>query len=160
MRQKLFSRPGLVHVRDVYAGHELEAGAVVRRLLFSVDQAPPPTLDEYLRFWIECDGLSLALDEWMNETPLLIAPVGATPAFKHGTDQFNVAGQVLSIFRAFSYSMAFNVYDLPCVCVPAAFTSEGLPIGVQIVGRRNEEDTVLVAAAIIEQALGGWRPPN
>lgn len=160
MRQKLFSRPGLVQVRDAYAGHEHEAGAVVRRMLFSVDQTPPPTLDEYLRLWIECDGLSLALDEWMNETPLLITPVGATPAFKHGMDQLNVAGQIVSIFRAFSYSMAFNVYDLPCVCVPAAFTSEGLPIGVQVVGRRNEEDTVLVAAAIIEQALGGWRSPK
>lgn len=160
MRQKLLSRPTLVYVRDFYAGHEHEAGAEIRGMLFSVDQTPPPTLDEYLRFWIECDDLSLALDEWMNETPLLITPVGATPAFKHGTDQLNVEGQILSLFRAFSYSIAFNAYDLPCVCVPAAFTSEGLPIGVQIVGRRNEEDTVLVAAALIEQALGGWRPPK
>jgi aspartyl-tRNA(Asn)/glutamyl-tRNA(Gln) amidotransferase subunit A len=33
-------------------------------------------------------------------------------------------------------------------------TIKDLPIGVQIVGRRNEEDTVLVAAAIVEEALG------
>jgi Asp-tRNA(Asn)/Glu-tRNA(Gln) amidotransferase A subunit family amidase len=104
--------------------------------------------------------LNLALDEWMNETSVLIAPVGATPAFKHGTNQLDVEGQTLSTFTAFRYSIAFNVYDLPCVCVPAALTSEGLPIGVQIVGRRKEEDTVLVAAAIVEEALGGWRPPK
>lgn len=160
MWQKLFSRSALVHVRDVYAGHEHEAGPVIRSLLSSVDGIRSPTLDQYLRFWIECDGLSLALDEWMNEIPLLITPVGATPAFKHGTDQLNVAGQTMNTFRAFSYTLAFNVYDLPCVCVPAAFTSEGLPIGVQIVGRRHEEDTVLMAAAIVEEALGGWRQPK
>lgn len=160
MCQQLLSRPALVHLRDVYAGHEHEAGAVIRWVLSSADQTPPPTLDEYLRFWIECDGLSLALDEWMNETPLLIAPVGATPAFKHDTNQLNVAGKTLSTVSALRYSAAFNIYDLPCVCVPAAVTSEGLPIGVQIVGRRNEEDTVLVAAAIVEEALGGWRPPK
>lgn len=160
MWQKLFSCPALVHLRDVYAGREHEAGMVIRWLLSSAGETPPPALDEYIRFWIECDNLSLALDEWMNETPLLIAPVGATPAFKHGTYQLHVGGQTLSTFRALSYSPAFNVYDLPCVCVPAARTSEGLPIGVQIVGRRNEEDTVLVAAAVIEEALGGWQPPK
>ena len=160
MWQKLFSRPARVHLRDFYAGHEREAGGVIRWLLAGVDETRPPTLDEYLRFWIERDRLSLVLDEWMNETPLLIAPVESTPAFKHGTDQLDVAGQTLSTFSALTYSAAFNVYDLPSVCVPAALTSEGLPIGVQIVGRRNEEDTVLIAAAIVEKALGGWRAPK
>jgi Asp-tRNA(Asn)/Glu-tRNA(Gln) amidotransferase A subunit family amidase len=159
MWQKLFSRAAFVQVRDVYVGREHEAGPVVRWTLSS-DETPPPTLDEYLRLWMECDGLSLALDEWMNETPLLIAPVGATPAFKHDTDRLHIAGQTLSPIRTLMYSAPFNVYDLPCVCVPAALTSEGLPIGVQIIGRRNEEDTVLVAAAIVEDALGGWRPPK
>jgi amidase len=96
----------------------------------------------------------------MNEIPLLIAPVGATPAFKHDTIEVNVAGQTLTTICALRYSAAFNIYNLPSVCVPVAFTSAGLPIGVQIVGRRNEEDTVLVAAAIVEEALGGWQPPN
>jgi hypothetical protein len=37
---KLFSRPALVHLRDVYAGHEHEAGLVIRSLLSSVDEIP------------------------------------------------------------------------------------------------------------------------
>jgi Asp-tRNA(Asn)/Glu-tRNA(Gln) amidotransferase A subunit family amidase len=160
MCEMLLSPPARVHLRDFYAGHEREAGFVIRWLLSGIDETPSPTLDEYLRFWIECDCLSQALDEWMNETPLLIAPVGATPAFKHDTIELNVAGQTLTTVSALRYSAAFNIYNLPSVCVPAAFTSEGLPIGVQIVGRRNEEDTVLIAAAIVEEALGGWRPPN
>ncbi len=160
MCHQLLSPPARVHLRDFYAGHEHEAGGLVRWVLSGVDEKPSPTLDEYVRFWIECDCLSSALDEWMDETPLLIAPVGATPAFKHGTFRLTVAGKTLSTVSALRYSAAFNIYDLPCVCVPAAMTSDGLPIGVQIVGRRNEEDTVLVAAAIVEEALGGWRPPK
>jgi Asp-tRNA(Asn)/Glu-tRNA(Gln) amidotransferase A subunit family amidase len=133
---------------------------VIRWVLSTIDETPSPTLDEYVRFWIECGNLSSQLDEWMDETPILIAPVGATPAFKHGAYQVTVAGQTLTTVCALRYSAAFNIYDLPCVCVPVAMTSEGLPIGVQIVGRRNDEDTVLVAAAIVEEALGGWRPPK
>jgi Asp-tRNA(Asn)/Glu-tRNA(Gln) amidotransferase A subunit family amidase len=159
MCEKLLSRPAFVHLRDFYAGREYEAGPPISWMLFSADETPPPTLDEYLHFWIECDRLSVALDEWMNETPLFIAPVGATPAFKHDADEVKVAGQSLNTVLALRYSAAFNIYNLPCVCVPVAFTPEGLPIGVQIVGRRNEEETVLIAAAIIEEALGGWQPP-
>jgi Asp-tRNA(Asn)/Glu-tRNA(Gln) amidotransferase A subunit family amidase len=51
------------------------------------------------------------------------------------------------------------VFDLPVVVVPAGRSSEGLPIGVQIVGRPFAEETVLVAAAVIEAALGGWQAP-
>jgi len=34
-----------------------------------------------------------------------------------------------------------------------------LPVGVQIIGRPFMEEEVLAAAAIIEEALGGWQPP-
>jgi Asp-tRNA(Asn)/Glu-tRNA(Gln) amidotransferase A subunit family amidase len=51
------------------------------------------------------------------------------------------------------------VYDLPAVCVPAGRSREGLPIGVQVVGRPFAEESVIAAALIIENALGGWQPP-
>ncbi|HVF42752.1 MAG TPA: amidase [Pyrinomonadaceae bacterium] len=158
--QNLFSRAGLVYLRDLYAGREHMAGMVIQWLLLTADGMPKPALDEYLRFWIERDDLTTRLDEWMSETPLLIAPVAATPAFAHDAQQLDVAGQTLPTLRAFGYCPTFNVYDLPSVCVPAAFTPGGLPIGVQIVGRRNEEESVLAAAAVVEEALGGWRPPK
>ncbi len=67
----------------------------------------------------------------------------------------------MSVFRAFSYSRAFNVLGLPCVSVPVGRTPEGLPIGVHIIGRPFEDEAVLAAASVIEEALGGWvRPPS
>ena len=51
----------------------------------------------------------------------------------------------------FQLAQAFNVFDLPVVTVPAGRSKEGLPIGVQIVGRPFAEELVLAAAEIVEQ---------
>lgn len=93
----------------------------------------------------------------MENTPLIIAPVGATPAYKHGTLKVAIGERTMSTFRAFSYSQTFNVFDLPVVVVPAGRTSEGLPIGVQIIGRPFAEESVIAAAALIEAALGAGK---
>ncbi len=157
---KLFSRASVVQLRNVYTGREEEGGDFVRWRLATADDTPPPKLDEYISAWMERDRLRLALDQWMTEVPLLVAPVGATPALKHDTLKVTIGGTTLSTFRAFSYSQAFNVFDLPSVSVPAGVSAEGLPIGVQIVGRPFAEEAALVAAAIVEEALGGWKPPK
>jgi Asp-tRNA(Asn)/Glu-tRNA(Gln) amidotransferase A subunit family amidase len=59
----------------------------------------------------------------------------------------------MGTFRAFSYAQAFNVFDLPVVTVPAGRSNDGLPIGVQVVGRPFAEEMVLRAAEIIEKGL-------
>jgi amidase len=156
---KLFSRASVVQLRDVYSGHEEEGGGFVSWRLATADEAPPPTLDEYIRSWMERDRLRAELIEWMERIPLIVAPIGSTPALEHDASKVTVEGQTFGVFRAFSYAQTFNVFDLPCVSVPAARSSEGLPIGVQIIGRPFAEDEVLAAASIVEEALGGWQPP-
>ena len=156
---KLFSRASVVQLRNVYTGREAEAGAFVRWRLATADDTPAPTLDDYILSWCERDRLRSDLIEWMESTPLLLAPVGATPAFPHDSLKVNVDGQSISTFRAFSYSQTFNVFDLPAAAIPVSRSAEGLPIGVQIIGRPFEEETVLAAAGIIERALGQWQAP-
>lgn len=150
---KLFSRASVVQLRNVYNDHEDLGGDFARWRLAKAVNEKAATLDEYLAWWMERDSLRAELVEWMKGTPLLIAPVGATPAYAHGTHKLTVGEQTFSTFRAFSYSQTFNVFDLPAVAVPAGRSSEGLPIGVQIVGRPFAEQTVLAAAAIVEEAL-------
>lgn len=156
---KLFSRASVVQLRDVYAGHEEKGGEFVRWRLKTADDTPAPSLDDYIDSWLERDRTRARLVDWMENTPLILAPVGATPAYQHGTHKVTVGGRTLNTFRAFSYSQTFNVFDLPAAVVPAGRSAEGLPIGVQIIGRPFAEETVLVAAAIIEEALGGWQAP-
>ena len=99
----------MVQLRNVYKGREEEGGDFVRWRLATADDTPAPTLDEYISAWMERDRLRLDLIQWMNEVPLLVAPVGATPALKHDTLKVTIGGTTLSTFRAFSYSQAFNV---------------------------------------------------
>ncbi len=151
---KLFSRATVVQLRDIYEDHEDQGGDFVRWRLDRAVAEKEPALDEYFSWWMERDRLRAELVEWMQDAPLLIAPVGATPAYAHGTHKLTVGAKTFSSFRAFSYSQTFNVFDLPSVAVPAGRSAEGLPIGVQIVGRPSAEQTVLAAAAIVEEALG------
>jgi Asp-tRNA(Asn)/Glu-tRNA(Gln) amidotransferase A subunit family amidase len=150
---KLFSRASVVQLRKVYAGREREGGSFVSWRLATADDNPSPTLDEYIAGWMERDRLREELLGWMKTTPIVVAPVGATPAYPHDTIKMTVGGTTMGTFRAFSYAQAFNVFDLPVATVPAGRSKEGLPIGVQIVGRPFAEDMVLAAAEIVEQAL-------
>lgn len=148
---KLYSRASVVQLRQAYAGREDEGGSFVRWRLRTADDVAPPTLDEYIANWMERDRLREELLRWMETTPIIIAPVGATPAYEHDTLKVTVQGKTMGTFRAFGYAQAFNVFDLPVVTVPAGRSKEGLPIGVQIVGRPFAEETILAAAEIIEQ---------
>ena len=154
---KLFSRASVVQLREVYENHEDLGGDFVRWRLAKAVNEQPVGLDEYIRWWMERDRLRAELVEWMKDTPLLIAPVGATASYPHGTHKLTVGEKTFSTFRAFSYSQTFNVFDLPSASIRAGRSAEGLPIGIQIVGRPFAEHTVLAAAAIVERALGGWQ---
>jgi amidase len=158
---KRFSADVLKAIRQVYRTPlELEqAGQAVRALLARKDASPTsgaerPGIEE------ECGSRRKALIEWMSDVPLIVAPVGSVAAFEHGTRKVSVQERELSVFNAFSYSQVFNALDLPVACVPAGCTLEGLPIGVQIAARPFCEKAVLKAAQIVEQALGGWQPPQ
>jgi Asp-tRNA(Asn)/Glu-tRNA(Gln) amidotransferase A subunit family amidase len=155
----LFARAALMQMRTEYAKRENEAGEFVGYLLSSSKDAPTAALDEFARAWDKRNKLRTTLLEWMKSTPLIIAPVGTMPAFEHGARRVDIKGQTTSIFRAFSYAQVYNVFDLPVACVPAGLSSEGLPIGVQIIGRPFAEMHVLAAAKIVESVLGGWRMP-
>jgi len=156
----LFSRETQRIVCSVYKGREEEAGRAARLIIESAACSARPTLDDFLNAWGERDRLRAALLEWMEETPLVVAPVGAVAGLTHeGPRHFVVGEKQFGLFRAFGYAQAANVFDLPAVCVPAGRTGEGLPVGVQIVGRPFEEARVLAAARVVERASGGWQPP-
>ncbi|MEO8436366.1 MAG: amidase [Pyrinomonadaceae bacterium] len=149
---ELFSTASMDQLREFYRGHEDEAGQTVQSLLAVPAESNAGIRD--LRAAIhKRDRLRGSLLEWMAQTPIIIAPVGAAPAFPHGTRRIDLNGAKLSPFRAFSYCQAYNVFDLPSVCVPAGHSPEGLPIGVQIVGRPDEDEFVLAVAAICQNRL-------
>jgi len=56
------------------------------------------------------------------------------------------------MFDRLPFTYPFNLTGQPAATVPCGFTSEGLPVGLQIVGRWHADSTVLRAAACFEAA--------
>jgi Asp-tRNA(Asn)/Glu-tRNA(Gln) amidotransferase A subunit family amidase len=158
---ELFSRAATEQLREFYRGREAEAGAGVASIL-SQPRADATlenkihVAEKVARAVVERERLRERLLSWMKSTPLILGPVGATPAFEHGSERIQIHDQTISTFRAFTYSQTFNLFGLPAVSVPAGHSAAGLPIGVQIVGRPFEDHTVMAAAAILEQSFAGF----
>jgi len=92
--------------------------------------------------------------EFLAGRDLWITPTSATPPFPVEQSHPVVvdgkpAGKTLQ--RSF-LTYAFSVLGLPAISIPAGFTRDGLPVGLQIVGKRGGEAAVLRAAAVFEAA--------
>jgi amidase len=92
--------------------------------------------------------------EFLAERDVWLTPTTATPPFP--IDQPHVTeinGEPVGKTMARSYlTYAFSVLGLPAISIPCGFTSQGLPVGLQIVGKRRGEAAVLRAAASFEAA--------
>jgi Asp-tRNA(Asn)/Glu-tRNA(Gln) amidotransferase A subunit family amidase len=95
----------------------------------------------------------------MEQYPILLCPVAAIPAFRHGERSWPIENKTVNYLDAWSYTEFFNLLGNPAVVVPVGQSSEGLPIGVQIVGRPWEEEQALSVAAAIENECREWRVP-
>lgn len=59
-----------------------------------------------------------------------------------------------------AYTMPFNLSGHPAVVIPIGQTQDGLPIGMQIIGKRWREMELLAIAQKIDMAIGGFRSPS
>jgi amidase len=105
---------------------------------------------EFLRFW---DDIDVLLTPTCGVLPPSVdwAPWDQTPEEHRAT------------FSTFpNFAQPFNLSGQPALSVPAAWSRDGLPIGVQLVGRRNDEDLLLQVAAQLEtaQPWADRRPPE
>ncbi len=91
---------------------------------------------------------------FMEDHELLVLPTAAVRPFPvEQPYPTEIAGKPLADYTQwFFLSYAISVTGLPAISVPAGFTRDGLPVGLQIVGRRRQEVAVLRAAAAFEAA--------
>ncbi|MGH2955803.1 MAG: amidase [Solirubrobacterales bacterium] len=86
-----------------------------------------------------------------DDHDVLLTPMTAGPPFEHG--RFSKRGALRCLLgesRFYPYAVAFNHTGQPAAAVPAGRSSEDLPLAVQIVGRPNDESTLLSLAAQLE----------
>jgi Asp-tRNA(Asn)/Glu-tRNA(Gln) amidotransferase A subunit family amidase len=140
-------------------GREDELSPMLRAWRASVMKHPPLDGRDWLNTLLGRDALREKLLRQMERFPILLCPVCAVPAFRHGEREWTVREQKVKYLKAMSYCQWFNLLGNPAAVVPVGRSPEGLPIGVQVVGRPWEDEAVLAVAAKIEAATGGFRRP-
>lgn len=158
----LFGLAGGFILRPMIAGHEHEISPILREFVGLVAANPPLTPARLMDAWIGRDELRLRLLAEMRNVPVLLCPTCSIPAFRHGEREWTIDGVTVCYLRdpdVMTYTQWFNLLGNPAMVVPAGRSPEGLPIGVQVVGRPYDEELVLAVAAEIERELGGYQPP-
>ena len=88
--------------------------------------------------------------EAFKTVDIIAAPTAPTPAFKIG----ELTADPLTMYLQDVYTVPLNLSGLPGISVPCGFSQAGLPIGLQIIGRPLDEETILRAAYTYEQNSG------
>ena len=140
-------------------GCESELSPILKEFNGWVAAENPHTAQTLLDTWIERDLVRMQVFEQMERFPVLLCPVAAVPAFRHGERRWQVEGKTVEYLDAWSYCEWFNLLGMPAATVPVSRSPEGLPIGVQVVARPWEEELVLSVSELIEAGCGFKLPP-
>ena len=90
---------------------------------------------------------------FMTRYDLLLTPTLAVPPFQlHVQGPEKIDGNIVPPFKWLAFTFPFNLTGQPAATVPAGFSKDGLPIGLQIVGRHLDDPTVMRAAKAFETA--------
>jgi Asp-tRNA(Asn)/Glu-tRNA(Gln) amidotransferase A subunit family amidase len=142
--------------QDSIAGKEDQISPMLREYLTCANSGNPITLEQFTKACADRDLLRAEILRQMQETPILLSPISANPAFRHGEGNYLPGTGYLDTMR---FSQWLNLTGFPGASVPVGHSNDGLPIGVQVIGRPYEDELVLAIAEAIEQSRGPWQAP-
>ena len=144
---------------------DLAQGGALIGMMMEAAQPEPPERPTPISRWFKAlarrDTSILAWDRFFDDWDALLCPVAMTTAFSHcepGTP-IKVDGKDQSYWMLPAYGAVFNYSGHPALSIPCGQDSNGLPIGLQLVGKRWSESRLLGIAAAIEPLTGGFRRP-
>jgi Asp-tRNA(Asn)/Glu-tRNA(Gln) amidotransferase A subunit family amidase len=109
---------------------------------------------QYARMGLRRQQFEQEMAALFADVDLVLSPATAVPAFAAEGPMPSEIGGVRLATPALSvpYTMAANLCWNPAVSLPCGVTNDGLPIGMQVMGRRHRDDIVLRLARVFEQA--------
>jgi Asp-tRNA(Asn)/Glu-tRNA(Gln) amidotransferase A subunit family amidase len=153
-----FFGPMIAHLfAPMVEGREAELSPMFREYMSVASLKIAPTVDEFMAACVKRDIVRAKIIKQMRDTPILLSPVCAAPAFRHGEGNWQPVSGYRDTMR---HAQWLNLAGFPGASVPMGFSAEGLPIGVQVIGRPNEDELVLAVAEILETARGKFKAPT
>lgn len=116
------------------------------------DRTEPTATDVFTESLEYQDQFRSEMLQFIQPYDAIIAPVAARPAPEHG-------GTYSEELRTMFYTGPYNITGWPGTALRCGTSSDGLPIGIQVLGHPWREDVTLALAAALENDLGGWQKP-
>lgn len=154
-----FFGPAIANIiRDSAVGRENLMSPMLKEFVALATAETEMNYDEFLHACGERDRLRAGILRQMESVPILISPVSLGAAFKHGEGSWR--SEEKECYRdTMRHAQWLNLAGFPGVTVPMGTSSEGLPIGVQVIGRPWEEELALAIAEALERGRGAWEAP-
>ena len=107
-------------------------------------------MNDYIQSINQVEKLKSWFTSFFSKYDILLCPTGPVTAHPHGSKNLNVNGKMITARNALRDTVPFNLTSLPALTIPFNLHSNGLPIGIQIVGGYMNDYTVLKAGQILE----------
>ncbi|QLG64149.1 amidase [Halorarum salinum] len=114
-------------------------------------ESDPVTTREYKRADVTRTTVYEGVVDLLREYDLLVTPTLGVEPFPHGEHPTEVDGVAVEPLRGWLLTQPFNFSGHPVGAVPAGLSADGLPVGMQVVGRRHADADVLAASAAVER---------
>lgn len=158
------ARAGATVAHGIPAGFDFDTVWETCMALFEAEISPsfPPeeaakwTMARYADLLVHRDRHIRVLEEYFDDWDVLLLPVTAGPAIPHclPNSPVQVDGLQVEYWKATAgYTFPFNLTGHPVVVVPLGMSSDGLPIGVQMIGRRWSEEHLIASAREIARLI-------
>jgi len=147
-------------MRERIAGREAEAHWTYTEGLDRQLDRPPASGWQVVESMAARDAMRRRLLEQMRKVPVILMPVASIVAFRHRERRFETETKPIGLFQAMMTVTPFNVLGLPALVVPFGMSDDGLPVGVQLVGRPWEEELLLEIGTRLEAARGPFMRPD
>ena len=140
------------------------AGALIGMMMGAFQpeqQERPTTLAHYLEALDIRDQSIAAWEQFFEKWDVLLCPPSMMTAFPHCEpgSPLHVDGQEVSYWMVSAHSTVFNYTGHPAVVLPYKLDRAGLPMGVQIVGKRWSEARLLAMAKALSEVTGAFQQP-
>lgn len=135
-------------------------------LLGQIDRGGDHTAEMLSKANLQRTALYRKIQRWFETADIIVMPTLTRTAvgIEEGLfEPIEIEGRKIDTVRKawFPYTHPFNLTGNPAVTLPAGLHSDGLPVAIQLVGRRGADALLVRAAALFEQARpwGHLRPP-
>jgi Asp-tRNA(Asn)/Glu-tRNA(Gln) amidotransferase A subunit family amidase len=145
--------------QELIAGREDQAHWTGTEFLKRALEEPEPTSKDVLNNLAIRDKMRSALLREMESMPVILTPVCGTTAFHHRQRRYATAAKEIGLFEAMMPATFVNLLGLPAMTIPFGQDDNGMPAGIQLVGRPFDEELLLEIAVRMERARGPFPAP-